>query len=684
MATLEKIRSKSVLLFTVIIVALLAFILGDLFTSGRSLFGGDTTVGKIGNHEIDIQKYQERLSITSAEAQQSGQEVDPEMLQAKVLQQMFFESMMNEEFDKLGITVTNKELADMLSLNPQTAQLIDAVKNPSKYKLQGDALNQIKANLRSVETEAEQTIKNHVYGYLFSNLFTANELDAKDLYNSINSKYVVSFAAKELASLPDDKFQVSDDEIKAEWEKNKAVYKIENEMRTISFLTVNLDPSNEDKAKVESIVANAVDSLKKCPGVEAVASDVNFAVKTKTYAPSQIKDINLKNFIDSAKVGQVGTLPQLDKTYRIAKLLKSEMAMDSINVTLIAAKDSAAFDSTYAALKGGAAIKDLKKNTNIQVQDSTWVQISHPDITMIVGNDSLVNQIKNSTVGSTIPYQGLIAGQNVNIIYDVNKTTPMVKFSEVAEIEYVAEPSEATINKLTGDPNNFLAKNTTSEAFIKNAPAAGYALEIAKIDATSSHINFKPETRSVIKWALEANIGDVSTPFANRDNNRLIVATVTGAYNDYISYDEPEVKKALTAIVRDNKKAESIIKDWEGKGAKDFASYAQLTGDSIKSANITFASSTVNSLGNNESAFVGKVCGAQKGQFIKPFKTNNAVVVAKVDDITTEGRPYNFKEACSQFNFQNGGRALYNNLFGILKGNNKYESNLLKFYENSK
>ncbi|MDE6157292.1 MAG: SurA N-terminal domain-containing protein, partial [Muribaculaceae bacterium] len=39
MATLEKIRNKSVLLFVIIIVALLAFILGDFLTSGRTYFG---------------------------------------------------------------------------------------------------------------------------------------------------------------------------------------------------------------------------------------------------------------------------------------------------------------------------------------------------------------------------------------------------------------------------------------------------------------------------------------------------------------------------------------------------------------------------------------------------------------------------------------------------------------------
>ena len=94
MATLEKIRSKSVLLFTVIIVALLAFILGDFFNSGRSLFGNSTTVAKIGDNEIDVQLYQQRLNEANQQLQAQGQQQDPEMVQAQVLQQMLFESLM--------------------------------------------------------------------------------------------------------------------------------------------------------------------------------------------------------------------------------------------------------------------------------------------------------------------------------------------------------------------------------------------------------------------------------------------------------------------------------------------------------------------------------------------------------------------------------------------------------------
>ena len=60
MATLEKIRSKSVFLIIVIGVALLAFIVGDALTNSRNLFGDQTTVAKIGNDKIDYTDYQRK------------------------------------------------------------------------------------------------------------------------------------------------------------------------------------------------------------------------------------------------------------------------------------------------------------------------------------------------------------------------------------------------------------------------------------------------------------------------------------------------------------------------------------------------------------------------------------------------------------------------------------------------
>ena len=60
MATLEKIRSKSVFLIVVIGVALLAFIVGDALTNSQNIFGDRTTVAKMGGAKIDITQYQRK------------------------------------------------------------------------------------------------------------------------------------------------------------------------------------------------------------------------------------------------------------------------------------------------------------------------------------------------------------------------------------------------------------------------------------------------------------------------------------------------------------------------------------------------------------------------------------------------------------------------------------------------
>ena len=681
MATLEKIRSKSVLLFTVIIVALLAFILGDFFTSGRSLFGNGTTVAEIGNHEIDAQLYQQRLNQVSQQLQEQGQQQDMDMVQAQVLQQMLFEKMMNSELEKLGIEVTGKELADIITKNPQSAQMIDAIKNPGKYNIPVEYAEQLKSQLAALETETEAQVKEFIYSYIFRNIFTANELDAKEAYDAINTNYVVAFTSKEYASLPDDQFQVSDAEIKEEWKKNKGVYALENEMRTINYFTVLLNPSNEDNAEADAVVNAAIEGLNSSNGLEAIAADVNFNIKTKTYVPSQIKDLQLRNFVDSAKVGQASIVSKLDKTYTIAKLLSAKNEMDSVNISFIQAADSAVFDSVINALNNGVEastfISKNDQNTKTQGADNVWIQLSTPN-----SDKNLKAKILTASEGQKIIVDTILNNERVQAVYIVNKRTPAVKVSEVAEITYVVEPSEKTVTELTGKLNNFLANNTNIEDFVKNAPEAGYAVNSASIDATSSHINYMPESRAAIKWALNAEKGEVSAPFTNRDNNRLLVVAVKDIYNDYITVDNENVKNALIEKIRNDKKAEAIIADFNSKNPKELADDITLTGDTTTNARVSFSNTSVNTLGNNEFAFIGAVTAAEKGQLVGPIKTNKAVVVAKVEDISNIGRPYNFTEYKDHFDQMQGGRSLLNNLFIIMKGDNAFESKLLDFFEN--
>lgn len=96
MATLEKIRKKSALLFIIIIVALLAFILGDFLTSGRTYFGHPTTVAKAGGVTVEFQDYQQRLAQAGEQLRNQGRDYSSDMLTQTVIQGLLTEKLLNK------------------------------------------------------------------------------------------------------------------------------------------------------------------------------------------------------------------------------------------------------------------------------------------------------------------------------------------------------------------------------------------------------------------------------------------------------------------------------------------------------------------------------------------------------------------------------------------------------------
>lgn len=233
MATLEKIRSKSVLLLVIIGVALLAFILGDFFNSGRTLFGPGTTVAKVDGKSIDVQEFQRRVEEANQQMQNSGRKIDQAALQQQVLNEMVFETLYKDEINKLGLTVTNSELTEAMfgtgaeALNrmiqqqyglESAQQLHDMAYNPDKYGVPAETAEQLKAMWVNLENQTEEGLLQQKFNTLFTGAFVANELDAKALYDENGTTSQVAYVNKPYSSLPDEQFEVSD----ADVEKNGA------------------------------------------------------------------------------------------------------------------------------------------------------------------------------------------------------------------------------------------------------------------------------------------------------------------------------------------------------------------------------------------------------------------------------------------------------------------------------
>ncbi len=245
MATLEKIRSKSVLLFVIIIVALLAFILGDFLTSGRTYFGSGTTVAEAAGAQVDYTAYQNRLSQLSEQYQAQGRQFDNDRMSQNVIQELLVEQLLEKEYDRLGITVTDAELTTAMTgdmPHPAAARFIsalsqqlglpapsgtavyDAMANPAKYGLTPEIGNQIKSAWAATEADVEAALKNEKFNRLVAGLFTANKLDARSIYDDGANSRSIAYTTKSLSAASD--VDVTDDDIRAAWQQAKESYRL--------------------------------------------------------------------------------------------------------------------------------------------------------------------------------------------------------------------------------------------------------------------------------------------------------------------------------------------------------------------------------------------------------------------------------------------------------------------------
>lgn len=694
MATLEKIRSKSVLLFVIIIVALLAFILGDFLTSGRTYFGSGTTVAEGAGAKVDYNAYQARLSQLSEQYQAQGRQFDNDRMSQNVIQELLVEQLLNQEYDRLGITVTDAELTAAMTgdmPHPAAARFIaglsqqlglpapsgsavyDAMTNPAKYGLTPEIGNQIKTAWAATEADVEAAMKNEKFNRLVAGLFTANKIDAQAIYNDGAEARSIAYTSKSLSSASD--VDVTDADVQAAWQENKEAYRLNEETRAVEYIVVSIEPSQADRLAGQKEVEDALLALNSQPGTDGVSASTRFLVNRVEAPASQITDRALKAFADTASVGTAVILNHTNDSYTLAKLIGKTNNIDSIQVSYLMAQTPEMLDSALTAVRGGATMASLSDGRTMQGIDSTWTSLGggFPE--------ALAEKLTNATVGEAFAYTDSIQGQQAAGIYRVERRHAPVAFYDMAVIEYTIDPSNETLAQLSSDLNTFLAANSSAEDFSAHAAENGYTAVPAMVSASTPTVGNTADSRGAVKWAMDARKGQVSPSFQDNKQTYIMAVAVKDIYDgDYLPATAPAINAQLRQQALGKKRGEALVGKYAGK-AKDVAGYAAAMESKVDTINVVFNQAMLPGIGFNESAILGAVANAQKGAVTGPVAGNNAVVVFEVLDTKTEGRPYNFEEYAARFN-----QSLGINHFTpiqLLLGKNKVKNHSLNFVQSA-
>ncbi|MDE5683796.1 MAG: SurA N-terminal domain-containing protein [Muribaculaceae bacterium] len=695
MATLEKIRNKSVLLFIIIIVALLAFILGDFLTSGRTYFGSPTTVAKAGGVTVEYQDYQNRLTQTGEQLRNQGRDYSNDVLTQTVIQGLLTEKLLEKEYNDLGINVTDKEISEALTgpnMHPAAYQMImylsqqlqlpevsgaavyDAMMNPAKYGLRPQAGEELRRIWANQEKEMEAAMLNQKFMSLVSGLYTYNKLDAKSFYDDNATTRHIEFVTVDAAAVGDDQIEFSDADVQALWNSQKQNYRLDEETREVSYIYVPVEPSSEDRIAAQQTVENAVVALNETEGTQGVANNANFVVNTVNVPRSAVRDNRLKTFLDEHTAGQAAVIAQDGDLYTIAKLNGITTGIDSINISMVQAAPGTNLDSIAALINSGKSAAEVSDGATVQGQDSVWTPLEGIGLT-----DRMKNALATAAPGKAFVVNDTVQGQPIEGIYKVNKRNAPVNYYDISTIEYTVDPSQATIDKLTGDLRTFVSNNSSAADFVANAEAAGYNVLNDQVSASSTGVGNAAESRRFVKWALDAKKGQVSPMLQDDKQSYIIALAVTDIYDNYMPWTSAAVVNQLRAQARNAKKADKLVADYTGK-ASDIAGYAGVMNAEKQEGDVAIAGVMPVSIGFAESGIQGAIAAAPKGKLVGPVKGNRAVVVFQVTDINTDNRPFTEAEYGQRFN-QTFGMSRRNNALPLLLGADKVDNRSLNFVQ---
>lgn len=716
MTALGKIRSKGILLIIIIGLGLFAFIAEEAFRSCNGIKGQNSQqIGEVLGEKIYVQdfqklleEYQDAMKLTMRTDNLSEDQLN--QLKDQVWQQLVSERVMKEDCKKLGLTVTEDELQNVLNdgtnqlltqtpfVNQQTGrfdvsilkQFIDAYRKAeaSNNSQQLDQMRPAYNYWLFVEKNLRTQLLAQKYQSLLANCVLSNKVEAKMAFNEENEEAQIQLASIAYNTIKDADIKVTDEELKAKYEELKPAFRQQQETRDVKMVDVQVKASATDRAQLQKDMAGYQKQLAAAADPTQVVSKsgsmiqyIGLPVSGKAF--QQYPDIASK--IDSMAVGTTGVVENTkDNTYNIVRILSRTELPDSVEFrqiqvggkTLEAARASA--DSIQKALAAGGDFQAIAKRYG-QDSTTTWFTgaMYEQASTMSQDNRTYIEALLNGAVGST---QNIELTQG-NVVIQVLNRKAMKNKAVAAVIKKEIRFSDDTYSKAYNRFSQFVTQSQASLADLqKHATKFGYTVQDLNDFATSSHTVGNvggSGIRDAIKWIFEAKEGQVSQLFeAGKENDHLLVLCMTKIHpQGYRPWDDAQVKEILKREVIRDKKAEMIMAKL--KGVNSIAA-AQAKGAKVSTVNqITFAAPAfIQATGAAEPALSGAVAATAQGKFCSaPVKGNAGVYVFQV--VKKQMRPAKYNEEqqiqmCRQRAMQYMGNFMQDLVFGAGVVDNRY------------
>ena len=641
MAALGKIRKRGVTLVIIIGLGLFAFIAEEAFRSCEAT-----------KNQQD--EYQDVLKMTQGRDNFTEEELNS--IKDQVWNSFVNEQLINDEAKKLGLTVTDEELQNIMKegtnpmlmqspfVNQQTGRFdvtmltkfLDDYKKSAGNPQLSESYQTIYKYWQFIEKQLRQQTLTQKYQALMAGCLLSNPVSAKMAFEAQNQETDIQLASFAYSSINDNDVKVDEKDIKAKYEEEKEMFKQQVETRDIKYVDFQVLASAADRKALQQTMEEASAKLQSGANpAEVVRKAQSQFPYTGIAATKRAYPSDIAAKLDSMSVGQT-TAPfetKFDNTLNVVKLISKSQMPDSIEyrqiqvggATVEAARQTA--DSVYNALKAGADFEALAQKYG-QTGQKQWLTSAMYENSNMMDEES--KNYLNAINGLSVNDVKNLEFTQGNIVIQVTARKAMVDKYDVAVIKHTIDFSKGTYSEAYNKFSQFVSENKTIADMEKNAAKAGYQVrELSNVVTSAGGIQGVNNSKEALRWVFNSDTkkGDISEVITCGNNqDELIVMALTDIYPEgYMPLSNPQVNQMVRQEVMNDKKAEIIMQKLQG--VKSVAE-AQQKGAKLLDVNqITLASAAfVPELQSQEPALSGAVAATEKGKFsAHPVKGNAAV-----------------------------------------------------------
>ena len=615
------------------------------------------TLGVVNGYPITQQEYNKILEAVTAQMKEKNKtsdlsEADQAAAENQAWDQAVQQAITNQSIAKMGISVTNQEIRDLLFNNPpaeikkQFTDSLGQFHQDEYIKALRDPRND--SIVRGLESQTRDQIRNMKWQQMMAGTVRVTDTEAFIRYMTDSAKamvQVIKFPAPQIT--PQMEAQVPPSEIQSYYDTHSWLYKQEA-LRKFQFVGFPLIPNARDTARTMETAISLKARLAEAPlaNVDTVAKNLTLDYSDAEWVPPHVVtmlELGDDTSLLSTNVGDVA-IAKLKGTITVVRVLQVfdtgrtlwHVRHITIGYPMGAmapsqqTKDSvlAQAQQVLTQLQSGANFAELARTRSADSRsalkggDMGWI-----DTGMLP--PSFRKAIATAAPGAMV---GPLESPRGYDIMQVEQHSQ--KAWAVVGVPLPVKPSHETLEIESQDANLF-RDNATKHGFDKAASQGGYQVIT----------NAPPVTRKgtpifssdeFVDWCFESSKGDISSPFKLASVRAIIVAQLT-EITPAGPKPLPEVKsqiaealalrKAVAALAPRAQQVRAMIGP-----AGDISTAATAAGDpSLAPITVMMGpAESVNGLPTGEYVINNWAYSAQPGTVSPPLKGEHGYYIAKV------------------------------------------------------